>query len=140
MSILTALGIIGLSTIIGTSFFLFKRRSKEQFEYNQQKEVMTFSLRGLQDVDMVCNMISKGNIVILGVKDLAKLDMIRLKRSIQQLKAYTNTYGGDLVALGKDFVVVIPPTMKLSLIKRLLEGETEVFVEPPEPPTEVGSL
>jgi SepF-like predicted cell division protein (DUF552 family) len=142
LSILTTLGIIGLGTIVGTSAFLFRRRAKDQFRQEEQKEVVTFSLRGLQDVDSICEIVSKGNVVILGVKDLARLDMIRLKRSIQQLKSFTSINGGDLVALGKDFVVVIPPQMKLSLIQRMLqEGmDAENEIEPPELPTEVGTL
>ena len=142
MSVLATLGIIGLGTVVGTSVFLFRRRSKDQFNHDEQKEVVTFSLRGLQDVDTICEMVSKGNVVILGVKDLARLDMIRLKRSIQQLKSYTSINGGDLVALGKDFVVVIPPQMKLSLIQRMLreEAEAEKEIEPPELPSEVGTI
>lgn len=142
MSIITALGIVGLGTIIGTSTFLFRKRAREQLNQHEQKEVMTLTLRGLQDVDMICETVSKGNVVILGVRDLARLDMIRLKRSIQQLKSYTRAYGGDILALGKDFVVVVPPSMKLSLIKRLIQ-ESEPLDDdliPPEPPTEVGTL
>ena len=141
MAILTTLGIIGAGTIVGTSLFLFRRKPKNSLQNFEQKEVITLTLRGLQDVDMICDTISRGNVVILGVRDLARLDMIRLKRSIQQLKSYTRTYGGDIVALGKDFVVVVPANMKLSLIKRLIEENDELDeIEPPEPPTEVGTI
>ncbi|MHA1556149.1 MAG: cell division protein SepF [Candidatus Heimdallarchaeota archaeon] len=141
MALLTALGIIGVGTVIGTSAFLFRRKTRDHLQNFEQKEVLTLTLRGLQDVDMICDTVSRGNVVILGVRDLARLDMIRLKRSIQQLKSYTRSYGGDIVALGKDFVVVVPPNMKLSLIKRLLEEneESDEFT-PPEPPTEVGTI
>jgi len=139
--ILTALGIIGVGTIIGTSSFLFRRKTRNHLQNLEQKEVLTLTLRGLHDVDMICDTISRGNVVILGVRDLARLDMIRLKRSIQQLKSFTRTYGGDIVALGKDFVVVVPPNMKLSLIKRLLEeNENSEEMTPPEPPTEEGII
>ena len=141
MALLTALGIIGVGTVLGTSVFLFRRRPKDHLQKLEQKEVLTLTLRGLQDVDMICDTISRGNVVILGVRDLARLDMIRLKRSIQQLKSYTRSYGGDIVALGKDFVVVVPPNMKLSLIKRLIEDADETEeMSPPEPPTEVGTI
>ena len=142
MALLTVLSIIGVGTIIGTSTFLFRRRSRDQFRYEEdKKEVITLTLRGLQDVDMVCETITKGNVVILGVKDLARLDMIRLKRSIQQLKSHVRTYGGDIVALGKEFVVVVPPNMKLSFIKRLLdESDMDDDINPPDLPTEVGSV
>ena len=142
MTLLTALGIVGLGTVIGTSVFLFRRKTRDNFRLDEQKEVLTLTLRGLQDVDMICETVSQGNVVILGVRDLARLDMIRLKRSIQQLKSYTRTYGGDILALGKDFVVVVPSSMKLSLIKRLVEesGELEDDFDPPEPPTEVGTI
>ncbi len=141
MVILTALGIIGVGTIIGTSSFLFRRKTRDHLQNLEQKEVLTLTLRGLHDVDMICDTISRGNVVILGVRDLARLDMIRLKRSIQQLKSFTRTYGGDIVALGKDFVVVVPPNMKLSLIKRLLEeNENSEEMTPPEPPTEEGII
>jgi len=141
LALLTALGIIGVGTVIGTSAFLFRRKTRDHLQNFEQKEVLTLTLRGLQDVDMICDTVSRGNVVILGVRDLARLDMIRLKRSIQQLKSYTRSYGGDIVALGKDFVVVVPPNMKLSLIKRLLEEneESDEFT-PPEPPTEVGTI
>ncbi len=141
MAILTALGIIGVGTILGSSaFFLFRRKTRDHLQNLEQKEVLTLTLRGLHDVDMICDTVSRGNVVILGVRDLARLDMIRLKRSIQQLKSFTRTYGGDIVALGKDFVVVVPPNMKLSLIKRLLENEDSDEITPPEPPTEVGTI
>jgi len=141
LALLTALGIIGVGTVIGTSAFLFRRKTRDHLQNFEQKEVLTLTLRGLQDVDMICDTVSRGNVVILGVRDLARLDMIRLKRSIQQLKSYTRSYGGDIVALGKDFVVVVPPNMKLSLIKRLLEDSEESDkITPPEPPTEVGTI
>ncbi len=142
LALLTTLGIIGLSTVIGTSVFLFRRRPKDNLRSeNNGKEVVTLTLRGLQDVDMVCETVNKGNVVILGVKDLARLDMIRLKRTIQQLKSHVRTFGGDIVALGKEFVVIIPANMKLSFIKRMLEdSEMDDDLSPPEPPTEVGTL
>jgi SepF-like predicted cell division protein (DUF552 family) len=146
MTIVTALGIIGLGTVIGTSAFLFKRRPRENNRFeDDKKEVLTLTLRGLQDVDMICDTVAEGNVVILGVRDLAKLDMIRLKRSIQQLKSFTMTNGGDILALGKDFVVIVPPTMKLSLLKRILNESNDYATDsedmnPPEPPTEVGML
>ncbi len=121
---------------------LFKRRKKDNFRLeDNQKEVVTLTLRGLQDVDMVCETVNKGNVVILGVKDLARLDMIRLKRTIQQLKSHVRTFGGDIVALGKEFVVIVPTNMKLSFIKRMFEdSELDDDFSPPEPPTEVGTL
>ncbi len=121
---------------------LFRRRKKDNFRLeDNQKEVVTLTLRGLQDVDMVCETVNKGNVVILGVKDLAKLDMIRLKRTIQQLKSHVRTFGGDIVALGKEFVVIVPTNMKLSFIKRMLEdSDLDDDFSPPEPPTEVGTL
>ncbi len=142
LALLTVLSLIGLGTVIGTSVFLFRKRSRDQFRYEEDKrEVITLTLRGLQDIDMVCETITKGNVVILGVKDLARLDMIRLKRSIQQLKSHVRTYGGDIVALGKEFVVVVPPSMKLSFIKRLLEESSmDDDITPPNLPTEVGSV
>ena len=121
---------------------LFKRRKKDNFRLeDNQREVVTLTLRGLQDVDLVCETVNKGNVVILGVKDLARLDMIRLKRTIQQLKSHVRTFGGDIVALGKEFVVIVPTNMKLSFIKRMFEdSDLDDDFSPPEPPTEVGTL
>ena len=121
---------------------LFRRRQKDNFRLeDNQKEVVTLTLRGLQDVDMVCETVNKGNVVILGVRDLARLDMIRLKRTVQQLKSHVRTYGGDILALGKEFVVIVPANMKLSFIKRMLEdSDLDDDMSPPEPPTEVGTL
>ncbi|NHJ32390.1 MAG: cell division protein SepF [Asgard group archaeon] len=121
---------------------LFRRRKKDNFRLEDyQKEVVTLTLRGLQDVDMVCETVNKGNVVILGVRDLARLDMIRLKRTVQQLKSHVRTYGGDILALGKEFVVIVPASMKLSFIKRMLEdSDLDDDLLPPEPPTEVGTL
>jgi SepF-like predicted cell division protein (DUF552 family) len=121
---------------------LFRRKRKDNFRLeDNQKEVVTLTLRGLQDVDMVCETINKGNVVILGVRDLARLDMIRLKRTVQQLKSHVRTNGGDILALGKEFVVIVPANMKLSFIKRMLEdSDLDDDISPPEPPTEVGTL
>lgn len=121
---------------------LFKRKRKDNFRLeDNQREVVTLTLRGLQDVDMVCETVNKGNVVILGVRDLARLDMIRLKRTVQQLKSHVRTFGGDILALGKEFVVIVPANMKLSFIKRMLEdSDLDDDINPPEPPTEVGTL
>ncbi len=121
---------------------LFRRRQKDNFRLeDNQKEVVTLTLKGLQDVDMVCETVNKGNVVILGVRDLARLDMIRLKRTVQQLKSHVRTYGGDILALGKEFVVIVPANMKLSFIKRMLEdSDMDDDMSPPEPPTEVGTI
>ncbi|MHA1367566.1 MAG: cell division protein SepF [Candidatus Heimdallarchaeota archaeon] len=145
MALLVTIGsIVGVSTIIGTSAFLFRRRTRNHSSFEEQrKEVKPLTLRGLQDVDRICEYAGQGNVVILGVRDLARLDMIRLKRAIQQLKSYTMTTGGDMLVLGKDFVVVIPPNMKLSQVNQALreslDNEEDNF-NPPEPPTEVGSI
>ncbi len=145
MALLVTIGsIVGISTILGTSAFLFRKRIKNNSSFDEQrKEVMPLTLRGLQDVDRICEYVGQGNIVILGVRDLARLDMIRLKRAIQQLKSYTMTTGGDMLVLGKDFVVVIPTNMKLSQVNKALreslKSEDDDY-NPPEPPTEVGTL
>jgi SepF-like predicted cell division protein (DUF552 family) len=121
---------------------LFRRRQKDNFRLeDNQKEVVTLTLRGLQDVDMVCETVNKGNVVILGVRDLARLDMIRLKRTVQQLKSHVRTNGGDILALGKEFVVIVPANKKLSFIKRMLEdSDLDDDMSPPEPPSEVGTI
>ncbi|MHA1126078.1 MAG: cell division protein SepF [Candidatus Heimdallarchaeota archaeon] len=145
MALLVTIGsIVGVSTIIGTSAFLFRKRTRNHNNLEEnRKEVMPLTLRGLQDVDRICEYVGHGNIVILGVRDLARLDMIRLKRAIQQLKSYTMTTGGDMLVLGKDFVVVIPPNMKLSQVNQALRASLDADEDnynPPEPPTEVGSI
>ena len=89
---------------------------------------------------MICETLDNGNVVILGIRDLARLDMIRLKRSIQQLRSHVRSIGGDIVALGKEFVVIVPPSMKLSFIKQYLEETQEEDINPPETPSEVGLL
>jgi len=140
MSVIVTLGIISLGTVIGTSLFLFRRKPKNAFSLNdEKKEVVTLTLRGLNDIDMICETINRGNVVILGVKDLARLDMIRLKRSIQQLKSHMRATGGDIFMLGKEFVVLVPNTMKLSFLRNLMESSHEEE-RPPEPPTEVGTI
>ena len=144
MALLITIGsIVGLSTVIGTSAFLFRKRMKNNANIDElRKEVMPLTLRGLQDVDKICEYVGQGNVVILGVRDLARLDMIRLKRAIHQLKSYTMLTGGDMLVLGKDFVVVIPPNMKLSQVNKAIRESMneEDNYNPPEPPTEVGSL
>lgn len=143
LTIFIALGICGLSTMLGASFMLFKRFRKKEEQKNQiEMEVQTRTLRGLKDVDIICEAVSEGNVIILSVRELAKIDMIRLKRTIQQLKSFTKTNGGDILALGKDFVVIIPPNMKFSLLGKILqEAETEEeSMKPPAPPKEVGII
>ncbi|NHJ39865.1 MAG: DUF552 domain-containing protein [Asgard group archaeon] len=140
MTLLAILSSIGIGMVLGTSVFLFRKRNKDNFGFDTKREVVTITLRGLQDIDMICETIDSGNVVILGIRDLARLDMIRLKRSIQQLRSHVRTIGGDIVALGKEFVVIVPPTMKLSFIKQYLEETQEEDMNPPEPPSEVGLL
>jgi len=140
LSVIATIGIISLGTVIGTSLFLFRRKPKNSFSLeSEKKEVVTLTLRGLGDIDMICETINRGNVVILGVKDLARLDMIRLKRSIQQLKSHMRSTGGDIFMLVKEFVVLVPNTMKLSFIKNLIDNPNEDGL-PPEPPTEVGTI
>jgi SepF-like predicted cell division protein (DUF552 family) len=140
VTLLAILSSIGIGMVLGTSVFLFRKRQKDNFRIDNTREVITITLRGLQDIDMICSTIDNGNVVILGVRDLARLDMIRLKRSIQQLKSHVRAIGGDIVALGKEFVVVVPPTMKLSFIKHYLEESQDEDIDPPETPSEVGLL
>ncbi|HUT81041.1 MAG TPA: cell division protein SepF [Candidatus Bathyarchaeia archaeon] len=142
MALLITLGLIGIGTVIGTSAFLFRRHSKNELRQNGgTKEVVTYTLRSLNDVDMLCETIDKGNMIILGVKDFARLDMIRLKRTVHQLKSHVLSRGGDIIALGKDFVVLVPSTMKLSQITNYLQkSEAENMDLPPKPPTEVGTI
>ncbi|NHK30467.1 MAG: cell division protein SepF [Asgard group archaeon] len=140
MTLLAILSSIGIGMVLGTSVFLFRKRQKDNFRFDNTREVITITLRGLQDIDMICSTIDNGNVVILGVRDLARLDMIRLKRSIQQLKSHVRAIGGDIVALGKEFVVIVPPSMKLSFIKHYLEEAQDEDIDPPETPSEVGLL
>ncbi len=140
MAGLAIIGITVLGTLIGTSAFLFRRRANARLE-DEKKEVVTLTLRGLQDIDSIKEIVSRGNMVILGIKELARLDTIRLKRSILQLRSYVNTTGGAMMALGKEFVVVVPPNMKLSAIRRTLESaDSDSDIHPPDIPTEVGTL
>lgn len=144
MEILTTIGIISIGTVVGVSTFLFRRgRSKNQLNEDEKKKVVTFTLRGLQDIDSICDLVDEGNVVILGVSDLARLDMIRLKRSVQQLKSFIKTNGGDIIALGKEFVVIVPSNMKLSQLQNVLKNTNEEErdeLNPPPPPQEVGTL
>ncbi|MEA2071345.1 MAG: cell division protein SepF [Asgard group archaeon] len=143
MNLILTLGIIGFSTLIGASMFFLKKRSKSPDPKDQENnEVVTLTLRGLQDVDMICDRVASGDVVILGVRDLAKLDMIRLKRTIQQLKSYTLTNGGEIFALAKDFIVIVPSNMKLNFMRQVFEEsmEEKEEVDPPELPTEVGTI
>jgi len=74
--------------------------------------IKAFPLERLSDIERIKNDILSGNPVILSIKSILYTNPINLKRITQQIKAFLNVHGGQVVQIGDQFILVTPPTIR----------------------------
>ncbi|MFX0163165.1 MAG: cell division protein SepF [Candidatus Hodarchaeota archaeon] len=98
--------------------------------------IKAFPLETLSDIERIKNEILSGNTVILSIKTILYTSPINLKRITQQIKAFLNVHGGQIVQIGDQFILVTPPTIRfekeqktseLMDKKEIEEGEEKGF-------------
>lgn len=70
-------------------------------------------LRSIEDVDLIKNEVSSGNILIVRVSPLAKKSIDDVKRAVSELCEFTESVGGDIARLGEERVVITPSFVKI---------------------------
>lgn len=83
--------------------------------------IKAFPLERLSDIDRIKNDILSGNPVILSIKTILYTSPINLKRITQQIKAFLNVHGGQIVQIGDQFILVTPPTIRFEKEKKTSE-------------------
>ncbi|MFB0544329.1 MAG: cell division protein SepF [Asgard group archaeon] len=98
--------------------------------------IKAFPLETLSDIERIKNEILSGNTVILSIKTILYTSPINLKRITQQIKAFLNVHGGQIVQIGDQFILVTPSTIRfekeqktseLMDKKEIEEGEEKGF-------------
>ena len=74
--------------------------------------IKAFPLETLSDIERIKNEILSGNTVILSIKTILYTSPINLKRITQQIKAFLNVHGGQIVQIGDQFILVTPSTIR----------------------------
>ena len=74
--------------------------------------IKAFPLERLSDIERIKNDILSGNPIILSIKTILYNSPINLKRITQQIKAFLNVHGGQIVQIGDQFILVTPPTIR----------------------------
>ena len=74
--------------------------------------IKAFPLERLSDIERIKNEVLSGNTVILSIKSILYTSPINLKRITQQIKAFLNVHGGQIVQIGDQFILVTPPTIR----------------------------
>ena len=74
--------------------------------------IKAFPLERLSDIERIKNDILSGNPIILSIKTILYTSPINLKRITQQIKAFLNVHGGQIVQIGDQFILVTPPTIR----------------------------
>ncbi|MBN1160036.1 MAG: cell division protein SepF [Candidatus Diapherotrites archaeon] len=76
--------------------------------------VLRIVFNGDEDaVKEVIDQVTKGNILVLNIKDAADRNQIRLKGAIGKVKVYIQDIDGDMVRLTQDLVLVTPSKVKI---------------------------
>jgi len=70
-------------------------------------------LRDLSDLDAVKSEVKSGNIMILRITPLANKSVDDVKRAINELCEFVESFGGDIARLGEERVVICPPSVRI---------------------------
>ena len=65
-------------------------------------------LRALDEVAIIKEEISSGNILILRITPLARKNIDDVKTAVNELCEFTKSVGGDIARLGEERVVIVP--------------------------------
>jgi len=98
---------------------IFRRSRKVEKEEVEVKGVSgktylkAMPLRDLSDLDSVKSEVKSGNIMILRITPLANKSVDDVKRAVNELCEFVESFGGDIARLGEERVVVCPPGVRI---------------------------
>ncbi len=69
-----------------------------------------------EDLGLMNSLLHEGNVVVVDYSPIAS-DELTLKRLTSELKAVTRDTGGDVAALGRDFLLATPDGIKIDRTK-----------------------
>jgi len=90
--------------------------SSAKSEFRDKCFLKTLTLFSLSDTSEVMDEVSKGNLIILDITPLqnkGKLAFLELKRSVERLKGFCKSIGGDIAQLGSNYIIVTPNHIKI---------------------------
>lgn len=96
------------------------KEERDYFEIDESKagmdknvKIKIDELKRFADTERIQDMVRKGNIVFLRIKDLRQKDINELKRSVEKLKRTITASEGDIVGVDEDFLVLTPSFAKI---------------------------
>jgi SepF-like predicted cell division protein (DUF552 family) len=78
-----------------------------------------FPLQDFSETENIKDEITKGNIVILRITPLASKNVEEVKKTINELCAFVNSFGGDIARLGAERIVICPPHTRIWREKKI---------------------
>lgn len=85
----------------------------EDTEPREKLNIRIDNLSGLEDVERIADLVKKGNIMFLKIKDLQKKDIGQFQTAIQKMKRVCSQFNWDLVGLEDGYLVVTPSFAKI---------------------------
>jgi SepF-like predicted cell division protein (DUF552 family) len=85
----------------------------EDTEPQEKLNIRIDNLSGLEDVERIADLVKKGNIMFLKIKDLQKKDIGQFQTAIQKMKRVCSQFNWDLVGLEDGYLVVTPSFAKI---------------------------
>ena len=85
-------------------------KAKEAFDKTYLKAM---PLRDLSDVEAIKNEVKNGNVLILRITPLASKNMEDVKRAVNELYEFAESFGGDIARLGEERIVICPQNIRI---------------------------
>ncbi len=95
------------------------KEERDYFEVDESKgmdknvKIKIDELKRFADTERIQDMVRKGTVVFLRIKDLRQKDINELKRSVEKLKRTITASEGDIVGVDEDFLVLTPSFAKI---------------------------
>lgn len=94
-----------------------KQHKKKESTTLEDKKSSTYlramPLRSLDDLDLIKDEVTKGNILILRITPLANKNIEEVKQAVNDLYEFTESKNGDIARLGEERIVICPEKIKI---------------------------
>jgi uncharacterized protein len=90
-----------------------EQATTETLRSTPQILLKAFPLKDPDEISNIKNDIKNHTIVILKITPLAQKSIEDLKSTIEDLTAFTLSFGGDIARLGEERIVITPPGVKI---------------------------
>ena len=94
-----------------------KEHKKKESTTLEDKKSSTYlramPLRTLDDLDVIKDEVTKGNILILRITPLANKNIEEVKKAVNDLYEFTESKNGDIARLGEERIVICPEKIKI---------------------------